>query len=108
MATAAVGTPHPVQQDTRTVVANDPNTLPVVQNQAVPKVTKEKSSMATGQANPSRWGTKAANKKKPCFMSGCKVWAKHLHRHLVGRHLPPCSAMKKGWVSLMMCSQGFA
>ena len=32
--------------------------------------------------------------KKRCFMKGCEMRVTHLRRHLVGRHLPPCSALK--------------
>ena len=34
------------------------------------------------------------NAKKRCFMRECGLSATHLRRHLVGRHLPPCSAFK--------------
>ena len=43
--------------------------------------------------------------KKRCFMKGCEMCVTHLRRHLVGRHLPPCSALKDEMPLAMRMSQ---
>ena len=43
--------------------------------------------------------------KKRCFMKGCEMRVTHLRRHLVGRHLPPCSALKDEMPLSMKMSQ---
>ena len=34
------------------------------------------------------------NPKKQCFMKDCGMCVTHLRRHMVGCHLPPCTALK--------------
>ena len=42
---------------------------------------------------------------KRCFMKGFEMRLTHLRRHLVGRHLPPCSALKDEMPLSMRMSQ---
>ena len=43
--------------------------------------------------------------KKRCFLKGCEMHVTHLRRHLLGRHLPPCSALKDEMPLAMQMSQ---